>query len=75
MKNKPHYLQPYHCIYEKIDDYQVRFAMPKKLDERHQKWLISDEEREYETFVAADFPNGAQTVPRRVSQWGAWRGF
>ena len=26
--------------------------MPKKLDERHQKWLISDEEREYETFVA-----------------------
>ena len=26
--------------------------MPKKLDERHQKWLISDEEREFETFVA-----------------------
>ena len=26
--------------------------MLEKRDERHQKWLISDEEREYETFVA-----------------------
>ena len=26
--------------------------MLEKLDGRHQKWLISDEEREYETFVA-----------------------
>ena len=26
--------------------------MLEKLDEHHQKWLISDEEREFETFVA-----------------------
>ena len=39
-------------LHEQIDDYQVRFAMLEKRDERHQKWLISDEERECETFVA-----------------------
>ena len=46
--------------------------MLKKLDERHQKWLISDEEREYETFVAEGLGEWAD-IDQTFLELGAMR--